>query len=70
METLGKLLLAAAGGLALLGLLVLVLSRLGISRIPGDIVWRRGNFTVYAPIGLMILLSIVLTIVLNLFFRR
>ncbi len=70
METLGKVLLAAAGGLALLGLLFVALSRLGLSRIPGDVVWRRGNFTVYAPIGLMILLSIVLTIALNLFFRR
>jgi hypothetical protein len=31
---------------------------------------RRGNFTLYAPIGLMILLSVVLTVVLNLISRR
>jgi hypothetical protein len=31
---------------------------------------KRGNFTLYAPIGLMIVLSLALTIVLNLFLRR
>jgi hypothetical protein len=33
-------------------------------------VFRRGNATVYFPIGLMILVSVVGTILLNLFFRR
>jgi hypothetical protein len=31
---------------------------------------RKGNFTLYAPIGLMIVLSLVATIVLNLIARR
>jgi DUF2905 family protein len=31
---------------------------------------RRGRFGVYAPVGLMIALSLVLTIVLNLISRR
>jgi len=48
----------------------IVASRLGIERIPGDIVWRKGNFTIYAPIGLMIVVSVLLTIILNLFFSR
>jgi hypothetical protein len=30
---------------------------------------RRGNFTLYAPIGLMLLLSLILTLVLNVFGR-
>jgi hypothetical protein len=47
-----------------------LLSRFGLDRLPGDLVFRRGNFTVYAPIGLMIVVSVVLTILLNLFFRR
>jgi hypothetical protein len=33
-------------------------------------VFRRGNATFYFPIGLMIVLSIVGTIVLNFLFRR
>ena len=70
METVAKLLLGAALALALVGGALLAASKLGLSRLPGDIVFRRGNFTFYAPIGLMILLSLVLTIALNLFLRR
>ena len=70
METLARTLLALAALLAVVGAIVLALSKLGVARLPGDITWRRGNFTVYAPIGLMILVSLVLTILLNLFFRR
>jgi hypothetical protein len=70
LEGLGKLLLAGAGVLLVIGVLFLVLGRFGIDRLPGDVVFRRGNATIYLPIGLMILLSIVGTIVLNLVFRR
>jgi len=38
--------------------------------LPGDIVWKKGNFTFYAPLGLMIVVSILVTIALNLFSRR
>ena len=62
--------MAGALVLLLLGGLFLVLGRLGIERLPGDLVFRRGDLTVYFPIGLMILLSVVGTIVLNLIFRR
>jgi hypothetical protein len=70
LEGLGKLLLAGAGVLVVIGGLFLVLGRFGIDRLPGDVVFRRGNAALYFPIGLMILLSIVGTIVLNLVFRR
>ncbi len=70
MSTAGKILLIAGIGLAIAGLAFLLLGRLGVTRLPGDVVVRRGNFTLYAPIGLMILLSVVLTIALNLFLRR
>ena len=56
--------------LLVLGGLFLVLGRLGIDKLPGDLVFRRGNATFYFPIGLMIVLSIVGTIVLNVLFRR
>ena len=62
--------LAGAAVLLVIGGLFLLLGRFGIDRLPGDIVFRRGNATIYFPIGLMILLSIVGTIVLNLVFRR
>ena len=70
LEGIGKLLIGGAIVLLVLGGLFLVLGRLGLDRVPGGLVFKRGNFTVYFPIGLMILISIVATILLNLFFRR
>ena len=70
LEGIGKLLVGGAVVLLVLGGLFLLLGRLGLDRLPGDLVFKRGNLTVYFPIGLMILLSIVGTILLNLFLRR
>jgi hypothetical protein len=70
LEGIGKLLIGGAVVLLVLGGIFLLLSRFGLDRLPGDLVFRRGNFTVYTPIGLMIVVSVVLTILLNLFFRR
>lgn len=66
----GKVLIGGAVLLLVLGGLFLLLGRLGMDRLPGDLVFRRGNATFYFPIGLMILISIVGTIVLNIVFRR
>ncbi|MBA2712973.1 MAG: DUF2905 domain-containing protein [Rubrobacteraceae bacterium] len=70
LEGLGRLLIGGAVVLLVLGGLFLLLGRLGVDRLPGDLVFRRGNATFYFPIGLMILLSVVGTIVLNIVFRR
>jgi Protein of unknown function (DUF2905) len=70
LEGIGKLLIGGAIVLLVLGASFLLLGRLGLDRLPGDLIFKRGNFTLYFPIGLMILLSIVGTIVLNLFLRR
>jgi hypothetical protein len=70
LEGIGKLLIGGAIALLVLGGLFLLLGRFGFDRLPGDLVFRRGNFTVYAPIGLMILISVVGTILLNIFLRR
>jgi Protein of unknown function (DUF2905) len=70
LEGIGKLLISGAVVLLVLGGIFLLLGRFGLDRLPGDLVFRRGNFTVYAPIGLMIVVSVILTILLNLFIRR
>ncbi len=70
LEGIGKLLIWGAVVLLVLGGLFFLLGRFGVDRLPGDLVLRRGNFTLYFPIGLMILLSVVGTIVLNIVFRR
>ena len=70
LDGLGKLFIGGAIVLLVLGGLFLLLGRFGMDRLPGDLVFRRGNATFYFPIGLMIILSIVGTIVLNFVFRR
>jgi hypothetical protein len=66
----GKLLLLVGVVLAVTGATILIASKLGMGRLPGDILIRRDNFTFYMPLGLMLLLSLVLTVVLNLLARR
>jgi Protein of unknown function (DUF2905) len=58
-------------GLAILaaGLLWPLLSRLGIGRLPGDIVIQRGNFSFYFPLMTCVLISILLSAVFWLFNR-
>ena len=70
LEGVGRLLIGGAVVLLVFGGLFLLLGRLGVDRLPGDLVFRRGNLTIYLPIGLMILVSIVGTILLNIFLRR
>ena len=50
--------------LVLIGLLWEPLTRLGLGRLPGDIVIERGNTTIYIPITTSILISILLSAVL------
>ena len=69
-EGIGKLLIGGAIVLPVLGGLCGLPGRCGLDRPPGVLVFRRGNFTVYLPIGLMCLLSIIGPIVLTLLFRR
>jgi hypothetical protein len=66
----GRILLLAGLVLAALGAGVLLMSALGIDKVPGTFVWRRGGLTLIAPIGLMIVLSLLLTVLLNLLLRR
>ena len=70
LEGIGRLLIGGAIVLLVLGGLFLLLGRIGLDRLPGDLVFRRGNLTVSFPIGIMILVSVVATILLNIFLRR
>jgi hypothetical protein len=67
---LGRVLLLVGLAMAALGLVLILAGRLGLGRLPGDIVWRGEGWTVYVPLGWMILLSVLLTVLLNLFSRR
>ena len=70
---LGKLLILVGVVIVLVGLVLTFGDRFSffrIGRLPGDIVYRRGNFTFYFPLVTSILISAVLTILFWLFSRR
>ena len=69
LESLGKLLLIGGGLITLVGLLILLFGRLGLGRLPGDVFIQRENISFYFPLATMILVSIVLTIIINLIKR-
>jgi hypothetical protein len=56
--------LVVVGGLAMLGV------RIPFGRLPGDIAIEGERGGIYVPIVTMIVLSVVLTILVNLFLRR
>jgi hypothetical protein len=65
---LGRSLMIAGGVLLGLGLLLTFASRLPfLGRLPGDIVYRKGNFTFYFPLVTSIVLSLLLTLLFSLF---
>lgn len=59
-----KWLIVAGLVLVLAGVLWPVLSRLGLGRLPGDILIERGNFRFYFPLATSIVISIVLSLIL------
>ena len=62
-----RLFIIAGAVLILVGLLLKV--GLPVGRLPGDIVFRRGNSTFYFPIVTSILVSVVLSLIAALFRR-
>jgi hypothetical protein len=46
--------------------LIGILTKLGFPHIPGDIVYKKDGLTIYAPIATSIIISIVLTLLIQL----
>jgi len=63
----GRLLLVVGVLMVIVGGALMVFGRF---HLPGDITFKSGNITVYIPIATSIILSVILTLVLNLLFRR
>jgi len=71
MQGLGRLLVVFGLVIVLVGVVLLVADPIpGVGRVPGDLVFRRGPVTFYFPVATSIVLSVLLTILLNLFWRR
>jgi hypothetical protein len=66
----GKLLILLGVGIAVLGVLLLGLGQVPFfGKLPGDIHIEREGFTCFAPIASMIILSLLLSIALNVIAR-
>lgn len=66
----GRWILLAGLGLTVLGGVLMLADRVPwLGRLPGDFTWQWGNTSVYLPLGTMIVLSLVLTIVVNVIAR-
>ena len=65
----GKLLLIAGAVIAVLGGVILLLSRAGVTQVPGSISVSNGSFSFFFPVAFCIVVSIVLTVVINLILR-
>ena len=67
MEAFGRVMLIVGLCLAVVGLVVVVLGRLGVTwrPLPGDIVIRRPGMVIAIPLVTMLILSVVLTLILN-----
>lgn len=70
MSQLGRGLLVLGLLLAFVGLLLVLGGKLGLGRLPGDIAIERRNFTFHFPVATSIVLSVLLTVLLNLWLRR
>jgi hypothetical protein len=69
-QPLGRMLMALGGAVFLLGLLLSLAPKLPLlGKLPGDIVYQRGNVTFYFPIVTCLVVSLLLTLVFSLLRR-
>lgn len=69
-EGVGRFLLIAGAVALVAGGVFLLLGKLGVGSMPGDMQFGKGSVRFYFPLGTSIVLSIILTVLLNLFLRR
>jgi len=71
LHTMGKTILILGVFLVILGLLIVIAPKIPfIGKLPGDIHVKRDNFTFYFPITSSILISIIVTILINLLLSK
>jgi hypothetical protein len=70
MGQVGRALLIFGAVMLVVGGALILAEKLGLGRLPGDIVVERKGFRLYAPIATSIIVSLVLTALLNLVFRK
>jgi hypothetical protein len=70
MNQAAKLMILIGMVLLLAGGLLWGLSALGLGRLPGDFTWRGKHGTFHLPLASSLLISLILTVILNLWLGR
>jgi len=66
----GRFLIIAGTVVIIVGVLFLLADKFPLGRLPGDLHFGAGRVRIYLPIATCILLSIVITLVVNFFSRK
>ncbi len=66
----GRFLIIAGTVVIIVGVLFLVADKFPLGRLPGDLRFGAGRVRIYIPIATCVLLSIVITLVVNFFSRK
>jgi hypothetical protein len=69
-EGLGRLIIVVGLAVVVVGIIVSFARTLRLGSLPGDLHWSGRGWQIWVPLGTSLLLSLVLTIILNLFLRR
>jgi len=69
LQSMGKMLVLLALGLAIVGALFWVGGRMGLGSLPGNFKFEGENWSCYVPIMASIVISLLLTVVLNVIIR-
>lgn len=70
LSDIGRVLLGLGAVLAVLGGVLVLAGRAGLSRLPGDLSFGGDSVRVYIPLATCLVLSLLATIVLNVLARR
>lgn len=66
----GRFLIVAGTVILVIGLIFVVADKIPLNRLPGDLQFGSGKFKIYIPLGTSVLLSIVITLLLNFFAKK
>lgn len=71
MQNLGKTIIIIGLALVVIGAALTVAGKIGLpfGKLPGDITYQKKNITIFAPLGSMLVLSLIISLILNIFSR-
>ncbi|SFG51254.1 Protein of unknown function [Desulfotomaculum arcticum] len=71
LDAIGKMLIFFGLFIVVAGAVLMAAGKIGgLGRLPGDIFIQKGNFTFYFPVVTMIIVSVMLSLIFNIFFKR